>query len=291
MDTIIGLGQIGCAIADKFARHEQYQTFKIGIGLEGLKKDGIYDMPPQNGPENYEQSCPNMRNFFKSTKGEILFVLGGAEDITGAALHMLQYLNHCDINILYVRPDVQLLPDTKKQNEWVIFNVLQEYARSGVFKKIYLVDNTLIEEILGEVPVVGYFDKLNDAIVSTMHMINIYNHIDSVNDTFSDPYETHRMLTFGIVDLRTGGTKMFFPLDGIKEIRYYYAINEDKLKEDGKLFSKIKKQVKKQASDDIKTSYGIFSTDYDNDYAYVLCYAPSIQRQKINDAEPINLFA
>ena len=41
METIIGLGKTGCAIADHFALYEQYNIYKIGLGLKGLKKNGF----------------------------------------------------------------------------------------------------------------------------------------------------------------------------------------------------------------------------------------------------------
>ena len=33
MDTIIGLGKSGCAIAVKFAEYPQYKIYKIDVGL------------------------------------------------------------------------------------------------------------------------------------------------------------------------------------------------------------------------------------------------------------------
>ena len=54
MDTIIGLGSAGCNIADKFSAYNQYEVYKIDVGLKGLKKNGIYDMPWQCNVERYE---------------------------------------------------------------------------------------------------------------------------------------------------------------------------------------------------------------------------------------------
>lgn len=291
MDTIVGLGQAGCNITDQFAQHDQYKTYKIDVGLKGLKKNGIFDMPRQSTPERYESECPNMKNFFKGCTGEILFVLGGSGDISGAALKILENIKHCEVSVLYIRPDVQLLPETKKRQEWLVFNVLQEYARSAAIKRLWLVDNTSVEKIMGDLPVVGYFDRLNEMIVSTFHMINVYNHIDSVVNTFHEPHETHRISTFGISDVDTGEHKMFFPLYKIKDLRYYYAINKDRLEEDGKLFANIKEQVRNSLTEETKTSYGVYSTSYDNDYAYVCCNTPVIQRYKTNTEIIDELFA
>ena len=127
------------------------------------------------------------------------------------------------------------------------------------------------------------FDKLNQTIVSVFHMINVYNHNEPVNDTFSGIHETHRISTIGISDLKDGEPKLFFPLKKISDMRYYYAINKQRLRTDGKLFAKIKKQVTERAEEELKTSYGIFSTSYNNDYVYMVCSTPIIQGPEPED--------
>jgi len=279
METVIGLGETGCRIADQFADYEQYKIYKVGVGLKGLKKNGIYSLPEYNDPEKYEQECPSFKNFFKDVQGEILFVVNGAEYISGASLRILETLKStkCKVNILYIRPDVGYIPEKNEMNERVVFNVLQEYARSGVFERIFLVDMSTIESFLDDVPLSEYHSKVYQLISSTLHMINVYSHIDSVSDTFSPPHEAARISTIGISNSEDE-VKLFFPLDNADEIRYYYAINEDKLKSDGKLLKKIKEQIKEQTSEEIKASYGVYSTDYEQDYLYVLAHSLEIQK-------------
>ena len=254
MDTIIGLGKAGCSVVDKFsAEYKQYEVYKIDAGMDTFPQKNVYNMPWQPGPEEYENNCPDMSEFFKKITGEVLFVLGGSGSITGATLRILEYLKHCEINVLYIRPDVELLSGIKEKQEWLTFNVLQEYARSGVFKRLWLIDNTSVEEILGEVPVIGYHDRLN------------------------------RISTIGISDVKDGKPKLFFPLKQISDMRYYYAINKQRLKTDGKLFAKIKKKVTGRVEEELKTSYAIFPTSYNNDYVYMVCSTPIIQGPEPED--------
>ena len=276
MDTVIGLGQAGCNIADEFAKYDQYKIFKIDCGLEGLQQEGVYDMPWQDSPERYEEKCPDLSKFFKDVTGEVLFVLGGSGNISGAALSILKHLKHCDINILYIRPDLESITVTKVRQEWVVFNILQEYARSGVFKRIYLVDNSKVEEYLGDVPVIGYYERLNNMIASTLHMINVYDHIEPVVDTFSRPLSGRRVSTIGFYDEKNNENKLFYLLDNVGEMRYYYAINKEKLETDGDILKKIREQIKSE----VDTSYGIFSTNYDQDYVYTVAHSSDIQQQK-----------
>tara|TARA_Y100000034_G_scaffold124782_1_gene173413 strand:- start:498 stop:1343 length:846 start_codon:yes stop_codon:yes gene_type:complete len=276
METIIGLGHAGCSIADKFAEYDQYKIYKIDCGLKNSKNNYSYNFPTYNGPEEYEKNCPDLSKFFKDVKGEVLFIIGGAGAISGASLRILQCLKHCEINVLYIRPETELLPSNKFQHEWVTFNVLQEYARSGVFKRVYLISNQDLEDNIGGVPVVGYFDRLNEMIVSTMHMINIYNHIEPVNSTFSEPKDICRISTIGLADLGKNEKRWFFSLDNIEEIRYYYAINKEELENNSELFKMIREQVK----GDAKAGYSIYSTNYEQNLVYTVAYTSEIQRQK-----------
>ena len=276
MDTVIGLGAAGCNIADEFAKYSQYKIYKIDNGLDGLRQEGVYDMPWQDSTERYEEKCPDMTNFFRGLSGDILFIIGGSGNISGAALSILQYLKHCNINILYIRPDLESMSVTREKQEWVVFNVLQEYARSGVFERMYLVDNSKVEQALGKVPVIGYYDKLNSIIVSSLHMINVYNHIGSVVNTFSKPLAGRRISTIGFYDTKNNENNLFYSLDNVGEMRYYYAINREKLETDGDILKKVREQIK----GDVESSYGIFATNYEQDYVYTTANSSEIQRQK-----------
>lgn len=277
MKTIVGLGSAGCNLADEFAKYPQYKIYKIDTGLKGLKKDGIYALPRQKSHEDYEAKCPSMKNFFKDVNGEVLFIVGGSGTVSGAMLNILQHLKRCKISIMYIKPDLEFLSETKRLQERVVSGVLQEYARSAVFERIYLVNNVSVESVVGEVTVKDYYKSLNKAIVSSFHMINVFNHSKPVMTTFSTPIQTARISTFGFFDLESGEEKMFFPLDYAREKLYYYGINSETLENDGKLLKKIKKKAKEKVENKLKVSYGIYPTSYEENYGYILSHATLIQ--------------
>ena len=288
MDTVIGLGEIGCNIADEFGKYKEYEVYKIGVGLEAIKRTeygdfpqkNLYSLPRQEGPEEYEESCPSLKEFFKGVKGEVLFVVSASEDISAASLRILQSVRYYTdkISVLYIRPDLEFLPEKKRMNSKVVFNVLQEYTRSGVFERIYLIDYASLEEHFENIPAIGYYEYLDNMLVSAFHMINVYNHATPVMSTFSKPHDFARLSTIGVLDFKTGKRKMFFSLDEVKELRYYYAINKKKLESDGSLVKKIKDQVRDALDDEIqKASYGIYATKYDEEYVYLIGYSQEIQ--------------
>ena len=146
-----------------------------------------------------------------------------------------------------------------------------------MIQKIYLVSNPQLEEILGEVPVTNYYSRLNELIVSTVHMLNIFQNVPPVVSTFSQVLESARIATFGVFDVESGKEKYFFPLDIVREKRYYYGINESALKNDGTLFKKIKERVKESTQDKKRASYGVYETQYETNYGYVISYTSKIQ--------------
>ena len=281
--NIIGLGAAGCNIADKFKQYPQYNIYKIDVGLKGLKKNGIYAMPKQRSVEDYESNCPSLKSFFKNISGEVIFILCGAGAISGASLRILETIKKCEISVLYVLPDIDLLSELSQLRNNVTFNVLQQYARSGIFKTMTIVHNPSIEEIIGDVPIIGYYDRLNEVIASTVHMINVYKKTESVMNTFSEPVEFARISTIGIYNEDEKKENLLFPLDNIRELVYYYSIPSETLKSDGNLLKGITKKVKRSSDGgEIKASFGIFSTNYDQKYCFVEAHTSFIQNIKIN---------
>ena len=275
--NIIGLGQAGCSIVDKFADYSQYNTYKIDSALPFLNDKNYYRLEERRDFEDYEKNPHNLQGFLERISGEVTFIVGGAGNIPGASLRILECLKGCRTNILYIKPDVELLNKESVDRERVLRGVLQEYARSAVFENICLIDNAKVEEALGDIPVIGYYDKLNDLIVSTKHMINIFQNTIPVVGTLSIPLKVCRISTIGNVDVATGEEKMFFSLDLIREKVYYYAIGRKKLETDGSLLKKIKEQVKSKAKSNQKVSYGIYETDYEDDYAFCVAYTSKVQ--------------
>jgi len=159
----------------------------------------------------------------------------------------------------------------------MVRGVLQQYARSAVFKRMFLISNQVLESIIGNVPIMGYFDKLNEILVSTLHMINVFKNSEPALGRIETPRDVCRISTFGIFDSDKNEEKMFFPLDNPRDICYIYGVNKEKLETDGNLFRAITNQVKGRGSETINVSYAIFETSYDTNISYCLAHASYIQ--------------
>jgi hypothetical protein len=274
MYTIIGLGSAGCNIAEMFEKQDGFKVKLIDSGIEG---ENCFSLEKCDTPEQYEQHTPDLTSFFSDVEGKVLLIVGGSGKISGASLKILKYVNNKEINVLYIRPDRSLLFETGILQERLTFNVFQEYARSGIFKYVYLVDNTAIENVLGDIPIVGYYEKLNEIIYQSFN--NIYNFDTStpVIDNSFPPKEISRIVTFGFYDLDNNQEKLLYPLDFIDDKVYNFVINESELKSNGKLFKLLKERMKEKSINNTKISYKIYSSAVEQNYCYVVAYSRKIQ--------------
>lgn len=280
MDTIIGLGKAGCNIAKAFEKYPQYKVYTVDTS-----KNGAYNhlsVEKQDNIENYEKNCPDLSDFLKFIDGEVLFVTSGASEVSAMSLSMLQQIAHkCKISILYVSPNTDLLGGDKKIHERAVFNVFQEYARSGVFKRLYIVENDNIEEIIGEMSILELHDKINEVIVTTIHMINVFDNSDPIVSTFTNPHNISRICTLGIVDPDSKEDKMFFKLENMREKRLYYAVPKRALEVDKTLKQRIVETVQNMNDEGkLFVSYGVFPTNYADNYLYTVSYSSQIQKNE-----------
>ena len=278
METIIALGTVSCNVARKFEKYEEYTTYKIDH--EESKEKNYLKVEKFDNPEEYEKNGPNVKNFLKKVSGDVLFIVCGASRTASASLVGLQQIHkRCKISVLYISPETDLLSEGKTLQERAVFNVLQEYTRSALLERMYLISNLSIDPMIEDASIMGYYDSINDLIVNSFHMINFFDHTSSVTDTFSSPAETARISTFGILNPKTGEENLFFPLDKTRETRYYYGIPEEKMTKEKGLHRKIVNQVKNKATEDRKVSYGIYPTSYEQEYAYILSHSSFIQKK------------
>jgi hypothetical protein len=273
MDAIIGLGQAGCNIADYFSKnYTQYQVYRMDKGISnGLN---TYTLPDYDKHEEYDENPINLKFFFTNLRNNVLFIVAGSGVVSGAILRILEQIKDRDVTILYVRPDITLLSEKAHLREKVTFSILQEYARSAVFRNMILVSNPDLEQVLDGVSVLNYNERLNELLCTTFHMINAFKHIPSVMSTFSGLNEISRISTMGVVDDKKEKETLFYPLEDIREKVYYYLIDENKLKSDKQVLSKIRDYIKNQPC---KASYTIWPTNYGHDYVYVCAYSSTIQ--------------
>ena len=106
MDTIIGLGNAGCNIVDKFAKYPQYLTYKLDVGLK--RTPTTFPLKQHEKFEDYEEKVPSLKAFFKELTGEILFVVGGSGKVSSASLSILEYLKKYKIKTKFLSMEMNI---------------------------------------------------------------------------------------------------------------------------------------------------------------------------------------
>jgi hypothetical protein len=269
---VVGLGKAGCNIAKAFSKFPQYETYGIDT-----QKSADITIKRRASHEEYDEHFPNLRRKLKFNKQQVTVALCGSGQISGGVLRLLEQLQGNTVNVVYIQPDLELGSEIQKTQEKIVRNVLQEYARSGLINRVYLIDNQLVERGVGEVAIMGYYDVLNQAIINTLHMINVFENSEPVIGNFIQPSPLSRIATIGILDVEKEEEKWFFNLTRSRDVVYYYGINEEELQADGTLFGKITNYVKSQADEGVSVSYGVFKTSYDQKYCYCIKYSSVVQ--------------
>ncbi len=140
MQTVIGLGKAGCSIANHLSKYPQYQIKKIDVGLKKTKS--TFGLKHQDSPELYESTTlpKGINNFLEGVMSETLFITScGA--VSGASLKILQKIHtKTKIRVMYIIPQKDDLTGQKLLQNRLLFNVFQEYARSGLLERVFLVD-------------------------------------------------------------------------------------------------------------------------------------------------------
>jgi hypothetical protein len=283
---VVGLGRAGCNIAAAFSKFPQYETYGIDTN-----DDADITIRPKTSHEEYDAKFPNLKRKLKFTGEDVLVVVAGSGSISGGVLRLLEQLKNNSLRVLYIQGDTSIMSEVQKKQEKIVCNVLQEYARSGLIEDIILINNTMLERSIGDMSIIGYYDTLNQAIVNTVHMMNVFRHTEPVIGNFIRPAEISRICTIGIVDIESEEEeeeKWFYPLTSTRDVVYYYGINEDDLKNDGTLLRKINNFVKSRIEENLNVSYGVFKTTYDQKYCYCIKHSSVVQSYTELDDQEIS---
>ena len=163
MISIVGLGNAASKIVQNFEQYNNYNVYYLNNKLSRSSKRK-HKLKAYENPEDYESKTPNLKKFFSSLDNHVQFVVVGSAASTNFALGILQQIQKKKIDLIYIKPDTELLTGIPKLVENMAFGVLQEYARSGKFNSITIVANAGVEDGLGDLPIKGYFEALNSSI-------------------------------------------------------------------------------------------------------------------------------
>ena len=281
MISIIGIGNAASKIAEKFeSQQSNYDVYLLGSKYENSKNS--FKLESFENPEDYEKNVPNLKSFFKNIKDDVQVFIMGSSYSSNYVLGILEQIRDKRIEVFYVKPDIELLTGIPKLIENTVYGILQEYARSGLFKSITIFSNTELEKSLTNISIKNYFDMINQAIFSSVHYVNFFRHTEPEIGQISRPLEMNRVCSIGALDIKNMSEKWFFELDSPRETCYYICINEERLESEAGLHKKLVDMLKEKPRNAFrKVSYGIWETHL-QDFGFCVAHTNAIQQNTLD---------
>ena len=284
MISIVGIGNGASAIAARFGAIPQYDVYLLNSTIEENNKRNFI-LKKYDTPEEYEVNTPDVSKFFKDLKGRTqVFVLGSSFSSI-YSLGLLEQIKDKEIDLFYIKPDVELLTGIPRLMENAAYGILQQYARSGLFRTLTILSNENIERVHNNINIKEYYDLLNETVFSCIHYLNYFEHTEAHIGNVSKPNEINRIRSLALLDMKNLEEKWLFDLDIERDICYYMCINEKRLETESGLHKKLVDILKTKPRNAYrKISYAIYETHLP-DFGFCVAHTNAIQQQTLDKLE------
>lgn len=279
--NIIAIGCAAANIARKIKKYnKEYCTYIISNQNKKNTKFNFRTVEFKHPEEAEEFDTKRIDKFLASVNSETRIIVCGASFTSGLTLKILRplYERGVSLNVVYIMPEIEILSETSSLQERVVRGVLQEYARSGAFTEFKIISNSMISSLAQPSSVMERYEKINDAIASTIYMMDNIRSAEPVSSTVGPLKETSRVGSISVASLDPYEERPFFPLDNVSELVYHFGIHRNKLETEIDLFEKITTIVKEKKELGYRVSFAIYPTRYEEDYIYVEGYSSEIQK-------------
>tara|TARA_R110000822_G_scaffold207261_1_gene343385 strand:- start:1137 stop:2000 length:864 start_codon:yes stop_codon:yes gene_type:complete len=280
--SVIGIGNAASAIALKFASVPQYDVYTMNSKAEKTTNTQ-FRLKTYDSPEEYEKNTPKVTKFFKDLKEHVQVFVVGSSLSSVYTLGILEQIKDKKLDVFYIKPDVELLTGIPMLIENATFGILQEYARSGLFKNLTIFSNENIERVHSEVNLKEYYNILNETVYSCVHYLNYFVHTEPHIGNVSKPSEINKIRAMALLDMKKLEEKWLFDLDTERELCYYMCINEKRLESETGLHKRLVDILKTKPRNAYrKISYAIYETGLP-DFGFCVAHTNAIQQQKTLD--------
>jgi len=270
--VVIGLGQAGQNICKSVNNMAKIRTVILDEG-KGISKCVSH--------ESYEQNVPKLGKKLKLGKEQdIWFVVCGAGMISSTSLAVLEQVQDRNVRVALISPDPFLLSKTQAKHNRVVWNVLQEYARSGLVNSVYLFSNRHMESFIGQGTIEDLYTNINNGIANFIVTNHWFEKKQPMVGHVFEPMVNSVIRTVSLGKIEDHEENMFFPLDNITEVCYYYSINEERIKSEKNLLTKIKEHVILEREEGKEASFAIWQNTTDYSYFYSIKYTHFIQQEE-----------
>ena len=269
--VIIGLGEAGKNICSKMPKNGNIRTVVLDAGK---------NLPECSTHEEYEERVPKLANKLRLGKEQdVWLIVSGAGRVSGACLAILEQLKDRKVNVIHISADPLLISKTQHKQQKVVFNVLQQYARSGMFDALWLFSNPCMQEFLGEGSIENYYENINNAIVNFLSNYGYFKNTKPFMGSHHEPNKISRIRTVSIGDQENKRENLYFLLDNITESCYYYSVSEEDKKNNKNFLTTVKRHVIIDKEKHIESSFGLWENSSDFSYFYSVKFTHYIQSE------------
>ena len=267
----IGLGQAGCNIV---------RLMGSNPSVKAVCLDGGTGLPLCTSHEEYEASVPSLSRKLRLGKEQnIWLVVCGAGKVSGATLSILEQIKDRRVRVAYVYPDSFFLSKTQVMQNRLVYNVLQEYARSGMIDSLYLFSNKSITEFTGEQSISSLYDNVNSTISNFILNLDWFENDEPIIGNTHEPKDISRIRTVSVGKINSNEENLFFPIDDVTESAYYYSVSSDDKENEKNLLTNIRERVTLYKEREIECSFGLWENESDVSFYYSIKYTHFIQKE------------
>lgn len=278
MISLMGIGEAGCSVVSMFDNHKEYNCFFFSEDQENTKY--TRKLPRMAKAEDCEGEAPKLSSHKtkEAIQDRVQVFLCGSSFSANYTLAILEQIKNRQIDIFYIKPDVELLIGEVRLQERAIFGILQEYARSGLFNSFTIFSNPQIEKTIGEIPIKKYFETINKSIYYAVHYLNVFDHTEPLVGNLSKPSEVQKIRSIGIISVDKLSEQWYYNMQEDRDVAYYLCIASNRLENDGKLHSKVVQSLKSKPRNAFKNvTYAIYESPYESDFGFCVAHTNFIQ--------------
>mgnify|MGYP003132794608 CR=1 FL=1 len=265
--VLIGLGSAGVGIVSNFSDSHT----KVTITSK--------DFDNCHSEESYENNCPT---FDLPISDEYWFFVCGGSKCSSATLRILETIKDKKINLVYVCPDHDLSGPTVMKRHRVVYNVLQEYTRSGLLNSMCIISNKKILSMIGNQSISKMYNNINTTVANAIETIMWFKAQEPVMGSLHQQKEISRIYTVSMGNMKDNEENMLFLLDNPTETWYIYSISKQELENNQNLIPLIRSRVIDDESRNINSSFAIYPSEHEQSYFYSIKLTHYIQPVETN---------
>jgi len=242
-----------------------------------------FKVPIFSDVKRYEEPLKGLKKYLSSVADDVVCVVSGGEIVALTALQILQKVKNKNIEIIYLKPQLDILNKTGIMVHNLVDGVLQELARSHVFHRFYLFDLELAKKVTPNTILSEVSQKVAEMCAQHYHTYNWLASQDSVFGVNEDKIKNAKISSLSYCDFNLTNITDLGKLGFIRQQEVLYGIPEKKIEEDTDLYDKIMKSFKDFKKEDVRASFDVYSVPFENEVVYIKNSTTAVQNKILKE--------